>query len=229
MLNYTETASISTIVSVASLPQSQCQEHTSGYVSSVFSYAIGPVDPTQITSLHTQLSTGQECWLFIPIQVPSSLLAHPVFREGYEWGYLESHAEEEEWSVPKLVNELYQNLADLSHYKQDPDFYPWTLGFLLGELVNIAERDKTLALTGLAHFCFLLSLFTQGCPLDWPRYEPYHAAYLHDRIVKAYRARVRAYREQGESFDEPQRSALCYKVPVSAFKFVGPDGWPLDM
>ncbi len=84
------------------------------------------------------------------------------------------------------------------HDSSNPDFIPWTLGFLLGELANIAEWDKTLAHTGLAHFCFLLPLFMQERPSDWPRYEPYHPAYLHDRMVKAYRAQVRFYREQEE-------------------------------
>ncbi|MBV9689893.1 MAG: hypothetical protein JO202_09300 [Ktedonobacteraceae bacterium] len=208
MLNYTETTTISTIVSVMPLSPSQCRPLVTDHASSVVSYAIGPINPTQITTLHAHLSTGDECSLFIPTQIPSSMLTHPVFKEGYEWGYLESHAEEEEWSVPKLVNELYQNLADLWRSKQDPDFYPWTLGFLLGELANIVEWDKPLALTGLAHFCFLLPLFTQEHPVDWPRYEPYHPAYLHDHAVKAYRARVRCYREQGKSYDEAQRLAL---------------------
>lgn len=193
------------------------------------SYAIGPLDPAHITTLHAHLSSGDECSLLIPVQVSSSLLTHPVFKEGYEWGYLDSHVEEEAWTVPKLVNDLYANLADLPRFKQDPDFYPWTLGFLLGELANMAEWDRTLALTGLAHVCFLVPFFTQDRPSNWPRYEPYHPAYQHDRVVREYRARVRAHREQGASFAEAQRSALCYTVPASAFKVVGPDGWPLDM
>jgi len=176
-------------------------------ISSVFSYAIGPIDSAQITSLHAHLSNGEECLLLVPVHLPPSILAHPVFKEGYEWGYLESHAEEEKWTVPKLMNELYQNLADLCH-KHEPDFYPWTLGFVLGELANVAERDKTLALTGLAHYCFLLPLLTQERPPSWPRYEPYHAGTLHDRAVKAYRVRVRVYREQGKSFAEAQHLAL---------------------
>src|SRR6266566_1421072 len=208
MLNYAETASSSTNVPLAPVPQSQHQQDTAHYVSSAFSYAIGPIDPAQITSLHVHLSTGDECSLLVPVQLPSSLLAHPAFKDGSEWGCLEGNPEEEEWTVPKLVNELHQNLADL-YGKHEPDFYLWTLGFFLGELASIAEQHRTLALTGLAHYCVLLSLLTQARPSDWPRYDPYHAGFLHHRAVKAYRARVRVYREQGKSFDEAQRLALA--------------------
>ena len=44
--------------------------------------------------------------------------------------------------------------------------------------------------------------------LNWPHYEPYHADLLHTRVVKAYRAQVRFYREQGKSYNEAQRLAL---------------------
>jgi hypothetical protein len=106
------------------------------------------------------------------------------------------------------VNELYRNLSEL-YGKHEPDFSPWTLGFFLGELASIAEQDRMLALTGLAHYCFLFPLITQKRPSDWPRYEPYHAYFLHRRTMKAYRGRVRGYREQGKSYDEAQRLALC--------------------
>jgi hypothetical protein len=106
------------------------------------------------------------------------------------------------------VNELYQNLSEL-YGTHEPDLSPWILGFFLGELASIAEQDWTLALTGLAHYGFLLPLITQKRPSDWPRYEPYHAYFLHRRAMKAYRARVRVYREQGKSFDEAQRLALA--------------------
>ena len=35
------------------------------------------------------------------------------------------------------------------------------------------------------------------------------ASILHDRAVKAYRARAHFYREQGKNYDEAQRLALC--------------------
>jgi hypothetical protein len=206
MLNYVETAHSSTIVPLIS--QRQGQQDATRYVSSVFSYVIGPLDPAHITSVPVHLSTGEEYTLLVPVQWPSSLLTHPAWKDGYEWGYLEGSPQEEKWAVPKLVNEVYSMLSELCN-DADPDVYPWTFGFLLGVLASMAERDKILALTGLAHACFLLPLFTQERPADWPRYEPYHASFLHDRVVKAYRARVRVYRQQGKSFDEAQRLALA--------------------
>jgi hypothetical protein len=179
--------------------------------TAVSSYAIGPIDLAHITSLHAHLSTGDECSLLVPVQLPPSLLTHPACKDGYEWGYLEGNPEEEKWTFPKLVNEVYSILSELCN-GSDPDFYPWTLGFLLGELASIAEQDKTLALTGLAHSCFLLPLLTQDRPSDWPRHEPYHAAYLHRDAVKAYRAQVRVYREESKSYDEAQRLALAASV-----------------
>lgn len=89
------------------------------------------------------------------------------------------------------------------------DILPWQVGWLLRDLTRLAETDRLLAYTGLAHLCFLLPLLTQSRPTDWPRREPYHAYILHDRAVKAYRARVRLYREQGKSYDEAQRLALA--------------------
>ena len=89
------------------------------------------------------------------------------------------------WTVPKLVNEIYWNLEELCH-KHEPDFYPWALGFLLGELASIAERDKMLALTGLAHYCFLLPLLTQERSSFWPRFEPYDVGILYRCAVRAY-------------------------------------------
>ncbi len=113
-----------------------------------------------------------------------------------------------------MVNHIYSSLTDDRFYrdletgKVGSDFLPWQVGWLLRDLTHLTETDRTLAYVGLAHLCFLLPLLTQGRPLDWPRYEPYHAHILHDRVVKAYRARVRIYREQGLSFSEAQRLAL---------------------
>jgi hypothetical protein len=166
----------------------------------------------QTIPLHAQLSTGEECFLLVPVHLPPSILTHPVFKEGYEWGYLESNPEEEQWTVPEFMNDIYHQLAELRP-ENESDFYPWTLGFLLGELASVAERNKTLALTGLAHFCFLLPLLTQDRPPSWHSVEPHHAGILHRRAMKAYRARVRVYREQGASFPEAQRLALAGSIP----------------
>jgi hypothetical protein len=55
--------------------------------------------------MHAHLSSGEECTLLVPVHLPSSILTHPMFKDGYEWGYLEGVPEEEEYTVPKLVNE----------------------------------------------------------------------------------------------------------------------------
>ncbi len=207
MLSYAE-ETIRMSISVLVEPVSCCPSQQYAAVSL---YALGPVDPAQITPFHTHLSSGEACSLLVPVELSPSILAHPRFKEGYKWGYLEGNPEDEEWTVPKLVNEIYHNLAEM-RYENEPNFYPWTLGVFLGVLASLVEQDKTLALTGLAHVCFLLPLLTRDCPPSWPRYEPYHAGYQHRRVLKAYRARVRFYREQGKSFAEAQRLALGVTV-----------------
>jgi hypothetical protein len=44
--------------------------------------------------------------------------------------------------VPKLVNEHYHELEELS-YEKEPDGFPWKLGFVPGEAAGIAEQDKS--------------------------------------------------------------------------------------
>lgn len=176
--------------------------------SPVSSYAIGPVDPMQFTPLQAHLSTGEEYPLLVPVHLPPSILTHPMFKDGYEWGYTESVPEEEEWTVPKLVNEIYHSLAELCH-EDELDLCPWTLGFLLGELASVAETDRTLALTGLAHYCFLLPFFPLDDGQSWLPYRfLLRARALHNHALRTYRARVRTWREQGMSFSEAQRLAL---------------------
>jgi len=219
MLNYAEIASSSTIVPVTSVPQSHCPQNIAGYVSSVFSYAIGPIDPTQLLTMHAPLSDGEECTLLMPLHLPLLILNDPAFRDGYEYNYLseEEGDEEEEWttSVTRLVNHIYKSLTDDRFYrdldtgKALQDFLPWQVGWLLRDLTRLAETERTLAYVGIAHLRFVLPLLTQERPANWPRYEPYHSHILHDRVVKAFRARMRVYREQGKSYNEAQRLALC--------------------
>jgi hypothetical protein len=188
--------------------------------SAVSSYVIGPIDPTQIITMHAQLSTGDECSLLLPIHLPRPILDDPAFRDGYEYNYLseeETGKEEEEWMtcVTRLGNHIYSSLTDTRFYRDlitgelASDFLPWQVGWLLRDLTRLAETDRTLAYVGMGHLCFLLPLLIQDRPVDWLRYEPYHAGILHKRAVKAYRARVCFYREQGRNYDEAQRLALC--------------------
>lgn len=64
-------------------------------LSPMSSYAIGPIDPAQLLTLHAHLSTGEECSLLVPVSLPSSILTHSMFKEGYECSYMESGTEEE--------------------------------------------------------------------------------------------------------------------------------------
>jgi hypothetical protein len=214
MLNYAETTHVSTIVSVAALPQDQHQD----IAASTFSYVIGPIDPAQIIAMHVHLSTGDECALLLPVHLPRPILDDPAFRDGYECNYLseEEGDEQEDWMtcVTRLVNHIYSSLTDARFYRDIvtgeivSDFLPWQVGWLLRDLTRLAETDRTLAHVGIGHLCFLLPLLMQDRPVNWPRYEPYRADILHTRTVKAYRARVRFYREQGKNYNEAQRLAL---------------------
>jgi len=105
------------------------------------------------------------------------------------------------------VNESYHSLAELC-YEDKLDLCPWTLGFLLGELASVAETDRTLALTGLAHYCFLLPFFPLDDAQSWLPTASYSGRALHNHALRTYRARVRTWREQGMSFSEAQRLAL---------------------
>jgi hypothetical protein len=190
------------------------------------SYEIGPLDPTQITTMHLPLSSGGTCPLLVPVRVPRSLLITPDFRDGYTYNYLTEEDEEEEWtsSVPRLVNYLYKTLTDTRLYRDLetdevlPDFLPWQVGWVLRDLTRLTETNDTFALVGMAHLCFLLPLLTQERPSDWPCAETYCAGCLHDRAVKAYRARVRFHREQGKTYDEAQRFALMLSSKGSTLK-----------
>jgi len=215
MMNYVETASSSTIVPLVSVPSSKCQENITGCASSLpssptYSYVIGPIDPAQVHTLQARLTTSQDILLLVPSHLPHSLLTDPAFKDGYEWGYTETDPEEEGWTVPKLVNQVYSTLMYERSYAsppndEEPAFYHWTLGFLLGSLAYLVEIDQTLALTGLAHYHFLLALLPVERTPPWPLYILFRARCLHNRTLEAYRARVRIYRGQGRSFPEAQR------------------------
>ncbi|HEY7415983.1 MAG TPA: hypothetical protein VH593_12370 [Ktedonobacteraceae bacterium] len=208
MLNYTETARIGT--NLPTSPVTCCQPQYSISFSSASSYTVGPIDQAQITTHQVQLSTGDTCTLLVPVTIPCALFHHPDFQQGYECGYLNSYTEEDGLTVPKLLNDLYQSLEGTYNRRgEDPDMSFWTPGHTLGDMAGVAEWDKPLALTGLAHLCFLLPFFTQPRLLDWPSGEAYYPLYPHSHAIKAYRRQVRSFRGQGKSFVDAQRLALC--------------------
>jgi len=217
MLTYAETAYGRTIVQRSSIPCHQSQEIT----LTTLSYVIGPIDAAQIIILHEQLAAGEMCSLLVPVDLPRHIFDHPLFHDGYAYNFLseEESDEQEDWTsiVTRLVNHIYSSLTDdrfsctFDTAEVSADSLPWHVGWLLRDLTRLAETDHLLAYTGLAHLCFVLPLLTQRRPAAWPRYEPYHAGILHDRAVRAYRARVRGYREQSKSYDEAQRLGVVKK------------------
>jgi hypothetical protein len=93
-----------------------------------------------------------------------------------------------------------------------PDTSAWTVGFLLGDLAQLVETERTLALVGIAHLCFLLSCIphdTSSC--DRHRHLAGISA-MHNQTIWAYRARVRLYRGEGKGFQDAQRLALVGNV-----------------
>lgn len=181
--------------------------------SSPCSYAIGPIDPMQCTTLQAHLATGEECSLLVPLHLPITLFIDPMFKQGYECGYLDGEMDTE-WSIPRIVNWTYNTLNEDLYDEQAWDelglhLPAWSVGWVLGNLAWLAETERTLALVGLAHLCFLLPFLTQDA--DAPFWPPCHlrrADFPHRQVLCAYRKQVRAYREQGISFAEAQRLAL---------------------
>ena len=213
MLTYGETVSSSTIVPVVAGSLNQCQERTNEALSSLCtsSYAIGPLDLTQLTTLPVQLSTGQACTLLLPAQLPPFLMNDPQFTEGYEAGYLNPETEEK-WSVPQIVNWTYHFMQSELCCEEAWEglglhLPAWVVGCALGDLAGLAEIERTLALVGLAHLSFLLPFLTLDSRF-WPQAHFYRADYPHRLALRDYRARVRSYREQSKSFEEAQRLAL---------------------
>jgi hypothetical protein len=224
MLQYTEPVNVRTLILVAPVPCSpspenptpEPQKDTSPEPSPAFvlpelpdtaSYIVGPIDPTKLIPVQVQLIGGTTLSCHIPPTIPLAILMHPMFREGCEWGYTETDLEEETYTFPKLLNDIFRMLSGL-RFMEEADFCPWTVGFILGELARLAEADGLLALTGLAHYCYLLSFLSPGS-WGYPFLRLSWAHEFHQVAMKEYRARIRAYKQQGKSFAEAQRLALA--------------------
>jgi len=102
-------------------------------------------------------------------------LNHPEFRDGYERNsFTEEGEEDKEWStVSHMVNLIYSKLLgksfeDLVTSEVEPSFGAWEIGWLLRDFTRLAETDRMLALTGIAHLCFLVSFLPPQPPVSWP-------------------------------------------------------------
>jgi hypothetical protein len=166
------------------------------------SYAIGPIDPSQLLRMHAHLSMGEECALLVSTGVPAWIRLHPEFRDGYERSYeSELEGRESEWqSVTQMVPHLYTHLCGYGFGTIDRDFGPWEVGHLLRDLTKLAETDEMLAYTGLAHLQFLLSFVPDKPPACWPPQSLIQAEARHDEAVGAYRARRQRQTEASLAF-----------------------------
>jgi hypothetical protein len=224
MLNYAETTSVSTNVPIMQPLQGQRQQYTPDHVSPASSYVISPLDPSHLIAMHVSCSNGEECPLLVPKSLPLWVLTHPEFRDGCERNFFTEEGEDDkQWkqTIPHMVNLIYSKLcgegfADLASGEVDPNFGAWEIGYLLRDFTRLAATNQTLALTGMAHLCFLLSFLPSKQPGYWPPAGLVRARWFHNDTVKAYRERVRVHREQSKSYEEAQRLALRLNREKSA-------------
>lgn len=182
-----------------------------------FSYALGPLEESALLQMCMHLD-GEDVDLLVPgpVWLPLALLAHPDFRDGCEAGFFCS-GDEFSGTPASLVNEVFRNFTGgmISEDVEGPhpscEVYPWNVGFLIGDLSWLASRHRLLARVGLAHLCFLLRVLP-GLPRPQMLSE---ARSLHNEAVKAYRLRVRAYKQLGMSVKEARWLALVDPPLVS--------------
>jgi hypothetical protein len=226
MLNYSETTNVRPLVPHMPILGKQADKYTGASLPACSSYAIGPLDAAHLITTRLHLSSGEQCSLLVPRNLPQWILSDSAFQKGYERNYTLGEEPEEEWTVTRLVNSISLTLLELDEPQPTLSQYelgrcPWLVGWLLCDLTRLAETDRTLALVGLAHLGFLLSFFPQdpssSCRPPTGSYQadvpcgPYgpliQARGSHSEALRAYRARVRVSRGQGKSFAEAQRLA----------------------
>lgn len=154
------------------------------------SYTLGPIDPGQVVSLRIEPADAPSFTLLAlgPADLPASLLADPSFQDaamyGYDTGELNDYLDGWGFAPVRVANWIWNTFHwDMSR-KGSRIF---TLGYILGALARLAEAEHTLALVGLAHFSFLLSLVPDPCPFPAVLGD---AGLFHDQAVRAFRDRV---------------------------------------
>lgn len=171
--------------------------------SSVASYALGPLDESSLIESVTRSKCGENVrvWVPDPAHLPPALVEAEAFSEALSAGLMWEDWGETPASVANWVCGGFT--WDLSHGGS----YEWIVGWILGSLAVLAQEDWQLARVGMAHLCFLVSLVPSRSHIG------FHAALreargVHGAVVKAYRSRVRALKEQGVGISQAWRLAL---------------------
>ena len=174
-------------------------------------YWLAPLDGSTLVDMSIVPEEGEEfvLWVPQPISARSALVQAAHFQEGAGYGYYEV----QEWGVtPVMVaNRVWQAFSrDLLHGGS----YEWVVGSILGGLTRLMQEDHQLALVGMAHVCWLVSVVPGRMHREF--YQALEeAGEVHTIVMKAYRERVRALKEQGVVVAEAWRLALS-----------GPNGKP---
>lgn len=179
--------------------------------SRVNSYVLGPLDLSRVTWLDVDPLDAPAFKLPVLVSpdLPALLLRRSRFRDGAIVGYEVTDLGEEIGGAGPLpvrvANWLWRAFSwDLLHGSS----YAWTVGYLLGALAFLAETDRELALVGLAHLSFLLSL-VPNVPHPLLSLALHRAGASHNLAVRDYRAKVRTLREQGMDLLQASRLALA--------------------
>jgi hypothetical protein len=183
------------------------------------SYQLGPLHPSLLSWSMIFLSNGSVGHFLYPDEslLPDGMLTDPRFLEGVVFGLETAHFVLDDFlsNFAILANRLFHSL---NRELCSPESYVWAVGFHLGVLSVLAEdefeveEDYLMASVGVHHLCYLVSIIP---PL--PRLELFAALdkadHVNDRVVRAYRDRLRSLRQAGMQGPEVQRLALHGYIP----------------
>lgn len=176
------------------------------------SYRLGLIDPCQIAPMLVD-PLDAPCFKLLvpgPHSLPTSLLIDPDFQEGAIYGYLNDDPGETPAGVANWVwKEFYRTMRD------DANARGWCVGWILGALSRLAETHRALALVGIAHLAFVLSLVPS---LPEPSIFPAlcDAHFYHNELIRAFRSEVRNYKASGLTFSDASYAALANFAFVNA-------------
>lgn len=171
------------------------------------SYAVGPLDPGLLTTYERCTDNGYPYVASVPTAFPASLVNHPEFWSGVEWGYA-LFDEQVPTSPMALLNWMYLTVQEnLLSDESAVDLYVYVAAFHVGWLAGLAKYDMLLAHVGLAHLCFLLTFIPSNKPARWCFSINEDAAFEQKLVLTAYRARLRALAAEGVALREAYQQA----------------------